>query len=126
MARIYLAQTSIDRWLSAGHAQLEGDRLRLDAGGTPFTLHLEPACYVQEVDGGEPDPHQLLGKVLSLQDLAAKGGEQYETSALVGDTPYVVEPGFLAHVVGPDGVEQPLDPSSWSRLRIALEVLQNA
>lgn len=123
MARVFLAQTLVDRWLSAGRVHMEGDLLRLDAGGTPMTLFLNPACHVQGVDGGGPDPHQLLGRVVSAQDLAARGGEQFETSALVGDTAYVVSPGFLAVVVGPDGTEQPLDPMTWARLRAALENL---
>jgi hypothetical protein len=123
MARLFLAQSLIDRCLAEGRVQLDGDLLRLDAGGMPVALHMSAGCHFLSVDGGGDDPHQLLGKVVAAQDLAARGGEQFETSALVGETAYVVQPGFVAVPVGPDGSELPLDPPTWARLQSGLMAL---
>lgn len=123
MPRIYVSQALVDHAMGAGRIQLEGDLLRLDAGGTPAQLFINPAVYFERVDGGEHDPHGVVGTVKTSQELAQVGAEHYDTSVVLGELAYTVVPGFLAVPVAPDGTEAPLDPSAWARLVGALQNL---
>jgi hypothetical protein len=123
MPRIYVSQALVDHAMGAGRIQLEGDLLRLDAGGTPAQLFINPAVYFERVDGGEHDPHGIVGTVKTSQELAQVGAEHYDTSVVMGELAYTVVPGFLAVPVAPDGTEAPLDPGAWARLVGALQRL---
>jgi hypothetical protein len=123
MPRIYVSQALVDHAMGAGRIQLEGDLLRLDAGGTPAQLFINPAVYFERVDGGEHDPHGIVGTVKTSQELAQVGAEHYDTSVVMGELAYTVVPGFLAVPVAPDGTEAPLDPGSWARPVGALQRL---
>jgi hypothetical protein len=123
MPRIYVSQALVDYAMGAGRIQLEGDLLRLDAGGTPAQLFINPAVYFERVDGGEHDPHGIVGTVKTSQELAQVGAEHYDTSVVMGELAYTVVPGFLAVPVAPDGTEAPLDPGAWARLVGALQRL---
>jgi len=123
MPRIYVSQTLVDQALGAGRIQLDGDLLRLDAGGAPAQLFINPAVFFKGVDGGGEDPHGLVGCVKTAQELAQLGAEHYDTSVVMGDCAYTVIPGFLGIPVGMDGSESILDPGAWSRLMGALQHL---
>lgn len=123
MPRIFIAQTLIDRWLGVGQIQLEGELLRLDAGGVPTSLFINPAVYFDRVDGGGQDPYQVVGCVKSSQELMQMGAEHFETSVVLGENAYTVLPGFIAVPVGADGTETLMDSPSWGRLQGALERL---
>src|SRR5690606_24917241 len=43
---------------------------------------------------GEADPHDLVGKVKDLEQLAAIGAEHYADSVIMGDNAYQVVEGF--------------------------------
>jgi len=120
MPRIFVAETLIDRWLSEGQIQLDGELLRLSGGGVPASLFISPAVFFEGVDGGDDDPYQVVGCVKSSQELAQMAADHIETSVIMGDHAYTVEPGFLAVPVGADGTETLMDGATWSRLRGAL------
>lgn len=124
MPRIYVSQSLVDQALGAGRIQLEGDLLRLDAGGVPAQLFINPAVYFERVDGGDQDPHGVVGCVKTAQELAQLGAEHYDTSVVMGECAYTVVPGFLAVPVGGDGTETILDPAGWARLAGALQHLE--
>lgn len=121
MPRIYVAQALVDRWLGEGRIELDGDLLRLSAGGPPTSLFINPAVYFERVDGGDADPHQVVGCVKSSQELAQMGAEHYDTSVVLGDHAYTVQPGFIAVPVGADGTETLLDGAAWTSLVGALQ-----
>ena len=123
MPRIYVSQALVAQAMGAGRIQLDGDLLRLDAGGTPAQLFINPAVYFDRVDGGEHDPNGIVGCVKTSQELAQLGAEHYDTSVVMGECAYTVVPGFLAVPVAPDGTEAPLDPGAWARLMGALQRL---
>lgn len=122
MPRIYVSQALVDRWLVGGRIELDGDLLRL--ASPPTSLFINPAVFFERVDGGDADPHQLVGCVKSSQELAQMGAEHYDTSVVLGEQAYTVQPGFIAVPVGADGTETLLDAGSWQQLVGALSTMQ--
>ena len=121
MPRIFVAQTLVDQWLADGFVQLDGELLRVAAGGAPTSLFITPAVYFEQVDGDDADPYEVVGCVKSSVELAQMGAEHFDTSVVLGELAYTVEPGFVAVPVGPDGTETLMDGGSWGRLRSVLE-----
>ena len=74
----------------------------------------------ERVDGDDQDPYQVVGCVKSSLELAQMGAEHFDTSVVLGELAYTVEPGFLAVPVGPDGTETLMDGAAWGRLRTTL------
>lgn len=122
MPRIYVSQALVDRWLVGGRIELDGDLLRL--ANPPTSLFINPAVFFERVDGGDADPHQLVGCVKSSQELAQMGAEHYDTSVVLGEEAYTVQPGFIAVPVGADGTETLLDAGAWQQLVGALSTMQ--
>ncbi len=124
MARFYVSQGVVDRWLSEGRVQLEGDLLRMPAplavGGGRWSFFLNPALLFEALDGPGTDEQGLLGTVRSIQDVVARGGEHAETTAVIGPATYVVRPGFMMVPVGHDGAELMPDPPTWVAMLNAL------
>ncbi|MCA9709594.1 MAG: hypothetical protein KDK70_27395 [Myxococcales bacterium] len=120
MPHVFVAQTLVDRWLGDGRIQLDGDLMRISAGGVLTSLFITPAVYFEHVDGGGQDLYQVVGCVKSSQELAQMGGEHFDTSVVLGEQAYTVVPGFVAVPVGPDGTETLMTGASWGRLQGAL------
>lgn len=120
MPRIFLSQSLLGEWLSAGSVEIDGDLLQLPSADETWSLYLNPAALFESVDGGGADPNEVVGCVKSSQELAQLGGEFFETSASIGDTFYVVKPGFLAMPLSSEGTELRLDGPAWDRLMQAL------
>jgi hypothetical protein len=123
MPRIFVAQALVDQWLAEGVIQLDGELLRLAAGGAPTSLFITQAVYFEQVDDDGQDPYQVVGCVKSSLELAQMGAEHFDTSVVLGDLAYTVMPGFVAVPVGPDGTETLMDGAAWGRLRGALTEL---
>ena len=93
--RVFFPQSALDAWLDAGRARLVDDRLVLPGG---HALELVGALrFLAEVADGT-DPHGLVGKVKTIEDVVALGGEHQADSVLLGDNAYQVAEGFLAAV----------------------------
>lgn len=76
--------------------RIKDDIMTLAGDGRAFRLR--PAIRFLKVagqDGEVPDPHQLIGRVKLVDDLAELGGEQFLESVIVGDVAYDVQTGFL-------------------------------
>lgn len=114
MPRIYVSQALVDRWLVDSRIELDGDLLRLS--GAQTSLFINPAVFFECVDGGDADPNQVVGCVKSSQELAQMGAEHYDTSVVLGEHAYTVQPGFIAVPVGADGTETLMDAAGWSQL----------
>jgi hypothetical protein len=122
MVRVFMSQNCIDRWHAAGGIAIDGDLLRFHA--VPSTsLFINPGVYFERIDGGETDPYDIVGAVKSAQELAQMGAEHYETSVVLGDYAYTVNPGFVASPVGADGSPVMLDGNAWGQLVGAMEAL---
>lgn len=105
--RVFFPQPALDAWLEEGRAHLVGDRVVL-AGR--HGLDLESAVrFLAEVAEGS-DPHDLVGKVKTLEEVVALGGEHQADSVLLGDNAYEVVEGFLAQVVESGAAPDPRDP----------------
>lgn len=129
MPRIYVSQALVDRWLVETRIELEGDLLRVS--GPASSLFINPAVYFVRVDGGaesqadpSADPNKLLGCVKSSQELAQMGAEHYDTSVVLGERAYTVQPGFIAVPVGADGTETLMDAAGWSALVATLQAME--
>ena len=122
MPRIFVAQTLVDSWLSAGAVSLERDLLRVS--GPPLVdLFINPAVWFERIDGGDADPHDVVGRVKTSQELAQMGADHYESSVVMGDFAYTVQPGFIATVVDGSGAEVRLDGTAWGELMQQIEGL---
>lgn len=122
MPRIFVAQTLVDTWLSTGRVSLERDLLRL-AGPPAVDLFINPAVWFERIDGGERDPHDVVGRVKTSQELAQLGADHYESSVVLGDYAYTVRPGFVAVPVDARGAEVRVDGPTWGRLMQQIEAL---
>lgn len=125
MPRIFVAQNLIDRWLSEGWIQLDGELLKLATGAETTSLFINPAVFFVSVDGGEEDQYQVLGCVKSAQELTEMAAEHLDTSVIMGEQAYTVTPGFVAVPVGPDGTETLMDSQAWGRLRDVLQQMES-
>lgn len=122
MVRVFVSQNCIDRWLGAGGIALEGDFMRFHA--VPSTaLYINPSVYFVRIDGGETDPYDIVGAVKTAQELAQMGAEHFESSVVLGDYAYTVNPGFVASPVNQDGSPMMLDGRNWGQLVGAMEAL---
>lgn len=96
MPRVFLSQSRVDAWASAGLVEVDGELLTARPAGRRFRL--TAAALVRRVSDDGPDPHGLVGKVRTEVALAASGVELYMTSGIKGETAYDLEPGFVAEV----------------------------
>lgn len=90
--RLFVPQQQLDTWLSEGRIEVEGDEMVTKPEGHRFSL-TTAVLFRSEVTG-EADPHDLLGKVKDLEQLAAIGAEHYADSVIMGDNAYQVVEGF--------------------------------
>jgi hypothetical protein len=104
MTRIFVAQERLDAWYLAGTVGVEGDRVSFPGGADG---RLEPAVCFVRLDAGEPpgeahgeqrDPHALLGRAKTEQQLRAMGTRPYGNSVVLGEVAYEVVLGFAIEV----------------------------
>jgi hypothetical protein len=102
VARLFISQKRIDRWVAEEKVTLEGDRMSLPALGAAF--HLTPAVHFLREVSDDGDRLKLIGRVKSEAHLRSVGGELYASSVIVGEAAYECETGFLAEVSAAGGV----------------------
>ncbi len=99
MARLFISQGRIDRWLEEGKVRLVGETMTLPALGRSFKL--KAAVHFTRIVSEAPDPNGLIGRVKTREQLAALGAECYASSVLLGESAYECETGFVGEVTGP-------------------------
>jgi hypothetical protein len=104
--RVFFPQEALDGWIEEGRIALVGDELTASAEGRRFQLETA-VRFMSEVTTGE-DPNGLVGKVKSIEQVAAIGGEHVSGSVILGDNAYEVLDGFL-------GMLQPADARAIAR-----------
>jgi hypothetical protein len=97
--RVFFPQAALDEWIVDGTVELTSGVLTLLSEGRSYEL-AEAVLVVREVSGAG-DRHDLLGRVKILPILEALGAELVETSMLLGEAAYDVEPGWVGTPVGP-------------------------
>jgi hypothetical protein len=90
--RIFFPQTALDEWIVNGSAELQDGELTILAVGRRYRL-AEAVHVVRDVSGGGDE--QLVGRVKARVYLEQLGAELVETSMLLGDAAYDVEPGWV-------------------------------
>jgi hypothetical protein len=94
---LFVSQALLDTWATQGRIDLAGQSISLLSGeGQGRRYALEPAVRFLRVAGGGSDPHQLVARVKTLDQVREIGGEAMADSVVVGEIAYEVEPGFLA------------------------------
>lgn len=92
LSRVFVPQEALETWVADGRAHVMGETLFVE--GVPFQL-AGAVRFVAEVAGGG-DSAQLVGKVKTLEQVEAMGGEHAAGSVLLDDNAYEVVEGFLA------------------------------
>lgn len=91
--RIFFPQAAIEQWLEDGRISLVGEELTVTPEGRRFSL-ISAARFMTEVTDGK-DPHDLVGKVKTLEQLTALSAEHADGAVILGDNAYEVIDGFL-------------------------------
>jgi hypothetical protein len=94
MPRVFLTHGMLQQWTDDGHMTLDGDVVTLVDAGKERQMKLFPAVRFVRVLGGTDDPHALLHRVKTADQLAALGAEHYLDSVILADTGYTVVEGF--------------------------------
>ncbi len=91
--RVFFPQQALDSWLEQGRIMLVDDEMTLKPDGQRYRLS-SAIRIMEEVAEGE-DPHGLLGKVKTIEQIVELGGEHCSDSLVLGDNAYRVIDGFV-------------------------------
>jgi hypothetical protein len=90
--RIFFPQAALDEWIVDGTVELQDGELTIPSVGRRYRL-AEAVHVLRDVSGGGDT--ELLGRVKARVYLEQLGAEIVETSMLLGDAAYDVEPGWV-------------------------------
>jgi hypothetical protein len=97
--RVFFPQAALDQWIVDGTVELSAGVLTILSEGRRYEL-VEAVHVVREVSGAG-DRHDLVGRAKALPVLEKLGAELVETSMLLGDAAYDVEPGWIGKPIEP-------------------------
>jgi len=99
--RVFFPQQALDAWLDQGQIALNGSELSIRGDGQRFRLQgaLHFVADVSETG----DPHLLVGKVKTLEEVLALDGEHCADSVVLGECAYQVAEGFLGEPLAEKG-----------------------
>lgn len=98
MARLFISQERIDKWMDEGKVKIDGEIMSLPALGKSFRLR--PAYHFLKIVSDGADMQLVVGRVKTRQQLDAIGAEAYANSVILGESAYEVETGFVGEVTG--------------------------
>jgi hypothetical protein len=96
--RFFFPDAALNEWIVGELVDVRGGELTIRGEGRRYAL-AESVRIVREVSGSV-DLHDLIGRVKVRAALEQLGAEIVETSMLVGEAAYDVEPGWVATPVG--------------------------
>ena len=96
--RVFFPQEALDRWLANGEVELSQGLLTIKTERRRYRL-VEAARVMAEVSG-QPDPHEVMGKVKTVGFLSELGASLLGESMVIADNAYEVVPGWLGSPVG--------------------------
>ena len=106
MARLFISQARIDRWLAEGKVRMVGEFMSLPALGKSFRLR--PAAHVRRLISGPGDIHLLVGRVKTHEQLGKLGANWGGAQLMVGEARYEFEAGFVGEVAGSAAAARPI------------------
>jgi hypothetical protein len=96
--RVFFPQAALDQWIVDGTVDLAQGELTIVSEGRRYRL-AEAVRVVREVSG-LADVQHLVGRVKTRAFLEAQGAEIVESSMLLGDAAFDIEPGWVGTPVG--------------------------
>jgi hypothetical protein len=93
MARLFISVAKLEVLAATNKVAIHGDQLDLTELGRSFRIL--PAVRFVGVSGGDADPHELVGLVMSEAELVGMGADHMATSVIYVDTAYEVQQGFV-------------------------------
>lgn len=100
---MFIAQEALEQWIADGRAEVDAEELRDKETNRRFRVS-EAVRFLEEVSG-LPDHAKLVGKVKSLADITALGGEHMADSVILNDNAYRVQQGLLGSLVDAEAAE---------------------
>jgi len=94
--KLFFSQDIIDSWTDDDKVSFENETLFINSPQGRQEYRLTIAYRFVQVSDAGPDPHGVVGKVFSDDELAAKSADVYLNSCIIGETPYDVETGYVA------------------------------
>lgn len=91
--RVFFPQQALDSWLEQGRIALVDDEMTLKPDGQRYRLSSAIRVLAEVAEGN--DPHDLVGKVKTMEQIASMGGDHQSDSLVLGDNAYQVIEGFL-------------------------------
>jgi len=89
----FIPQSTLDGWMDSGKVDVLPDRLVDATSRREFPMR--EAVHFVKVESGV-DAQGWTCKVRSVEEVRAAGAEHYMTSVIMGETVYVVDPGWMA------------------------------
>ena len=99
--RFFFPQAALDQWIVDERVDFRDGELTVIGPGRRYKVS-EAVHVVREVTGAG-DSHDLIGRVKALTALEQLGAEIIESSMLLGDLAYDVEPGWVGTPVAGAG-----------------------
>lgn len=96
--RVFFPQAALDQWIVDGTVDLADGQLTILGEGRRYEL--AEAVHVLREVAGSGDPQSLVGRVKTRVALEQLGAEIVESSMLLGDAAYDVDPGWVGTPVG--------------------------
>lgn len=94
MPAVFITNDMLQQWADQGKVRLDDTTLTLLAESR--TVKLTPAVrFTRLIDDSTGDPHKLIGKVKTKEQLLELKAEHYLDSVIFGDVGYTVVEGFL-------------------------------
>lgn len=90
---MFVSQATLDQWLGDDAVDVDGDVMAIRRLGHRFQLNTAFHFLSEVAEGG--DSGELVGKVKTLDQVVALGGEHCAGSVILGDNAYEVIEGFL-------------------------------
>lgn len=90
----FIPQAVLDGWMDQSKVDVQPDHRLLELA-TRREYPMREAVHFVKVESGT-DTQGWANKVKSLEEVRAAGGEHYMASVILGETVYVVDPGWLA------------------------------
>ncbi len=89
---LFLPQSVLEGWIDQEKVELDGQTLQLIEDSSRYKL--EPALHINKVVDGK-DTRNLSGKTCTLAELEAVEADCFRNTAVLGETAYEGDEGFL-------------------------------
>ena len=89
----FIPQAILDGWMGQGMVDVQTGKLVELASHKEYPVR--EAVHFVKVEQGS-DTQGWTNKVMSLEEVRARGAEHYMNSVILGDTVFLVDPGWIA------------------------------